>query len=51
MTVQEVFLKQEHLEQCIDNLRSGKMPDPSLLADLLQEYYEVLNGLPVGFFK
>ena len=47
MNVEQLCLKLEHIDQCISNLRSGKMPDASLLADLLQEYYDILKELPV----
>ena len=51
MNVEQLCLKLEHIDQCISNLRSGKMLDTSLLADLLQEYYDILNSLPVRFTK
>ena len=51
MNVEQLCLKLEHIDQCISNLRYGKMPDESLLADLLQEYYDILNSLPVRFTK
>ena len=51
MNVEQLCLKLEHIDQCISNLRSGKIPDASLLADLLQEYYGILNSLRVRFPK
>ena len=51
MNVEQLCHKLKHIDQCISNLRSGKMLDASLLANLLQEYYDILNSLPVRFTK
>lgn len=48
MTVSEVIRKQDHLNNCIQTLRSGKAIDNGVLADFLQEYYDLLGSLPVG---
>ena len=47
MTVSEVVRKRDHLSNCIQTLRSGKTIDAGVLADFLQEYYDLLGGLPV----
>lgn len=47
MTVSEVIRKRDHLNNCIQTLRSGKMIDEGVLADFLQEYYDLLGALPV----
>lgn len=48
MTVSEVIRKRDHLNNCIQTLRSGKAIDNGVLADFLQEYYDLLGSLPVG---
>lgn len=48
MTVSEVIRKRDHLNNCVQTLRSGKMIDEGVLADFLQEYYDLLGSLPVG---
>lgn len=48
MTVSEVIRKRDHLSNCIQTLRSGKTIDEGVLADFLQEYYDLLGALPVG---
>lgn len=49
MIVFEVIHKQDHLNNCIQTLRSGKAIDNDVLADFLQEYYDLLGALPVQF--
>lgn len=46
-TVNELFLKIEHLQQVADNLRSGKTVSSELLSDLVLEYAHLLGSLPV----
>lgn len=46
MTVGEAITKLEHLDQIIENLRADKNPDKGLLADLLQEYYDIIENMP-----
>lgn len=48
MTVSEVIRKRDHLNNCVQTLRSGKAIDNGVLADFLQEYYDLLGSLPVG---
>ena len=48
MTVSEIIRKRDHLNNCIQTLRSGKAIDNGVLADFLQEYYDLLGSLPVG---
>lgn len=48
MTVSEVIRKRDHLNNCIQTLRSGKAINNGVLADFLQEYYDLLGSLPVG---
>ncbi len=47
MTVSDVIRKRDHLSNCIQILRSGNTIDEGVLADFLQEYYDLLGGLPV----
>lgn len=47
MTVSDVIRKRDHLNNCVQTLRSGKGIDNGVLADFLQEYYDLLGGLPV----
>lgn len=49
MTVSEVIRKRDHLNNCIQTLRSGKAIDNDVLADFLLEYYDLLGALPVQF--
>lgn len=49
MTVSEVIRKRDHLNTCIQTLRSGKTTGNDVLADFLQEYYDLLGSLPVGY--
>lgn len=48
MTVSEVIRKRDHLNNCVQTLRSGKTIDNDVLAGFLQEYYDLLGSLPVG---
>lgn len=48
MTVSEVIRKRDRLNNCVQTLRSGKAIDNGVLADFLQEYYDLLGSLPVG---
>lgn len=48
MTVSEIIRKRDHLNNCVQTLRSGKAIDNGVLADFLQEYYDLLGSLPVG---
>lgn len=48
MTVSEVVRKRYNLDNCIQTLRSGKTIDNDVLANFLQEYYDLLGSLPVG---
>lgn len=47
MTVSEVICKRDRLNNCVQTLRSGKAIDNDVLADFLQEYYDLLGALPV----
>lgn len=47
MTVSEVIRKRDRLNNCVQTLRSGKSIDNDVLADFLQEYYDLLGRLPV----
>lgn len=49
MTVSEVVRKRYNLDNCIQTLRSGKAIDNDVLADFLQEYYDLLGSLPVEY--
>lgn len=47
MTVSEVICKRDRLNNCVQTLRSGKSIDNDVLANFLQEYYDLLGALPV----
>lgn len=47
MTVSDIIRKRDRLNSCVQTLRSGKAIDNGVLADFLQEYYDLLGRLPV----
>nr|DAE44399.1 MAG TPA: SRP54-type protein, helical bundle domain [Caudoviricetes sp.] len=49
MNVFEAMHKQDRLNAIVQTLRSGKTIDNDVLADFLQEYYDLLGSLPVGY--
>lgn len=47
MTVSDVICKRDRLNNCVQTLQSGKAIDNDVLADFLQEYYDLLGALSV----